>query len=67
MILWIVQTFLIDTFAHLKADLATKGVVVDEFDLMIGANALFMNYSIVTNNEKHFNKIPDLNVINWAE
>ncbi len=58
---------IIDTFAHLKAELTTKGIVVDEFDLLIGATALSMNYSVVTNNEKHFNKIPDLKTINWTK
>jgi len=57
---------IIDTFAHLKADLNAKGIVVDEFDLLIGATALSMNYSIVTNNVKHFEKIPDLTIINWT-
>ena len=42
---------IIDTFAHLKANLATKGIVIDEFDLLIGATALSMNYSVVTNND----------------
>jgi len=58
---------IIDTFAHLKADLTAKGTVIDEFDLLIGATALSMNYSIVTNNEKHFKKIPDLEIINWTK
>ena len=58
---------IIDTFAHLKSDLNAKGITVDEFDLLIGATALSMNYSIVTNNEKHFKKIPDLDVINWTK
>jgi tRNA(fMet)-specific endonuclease VapC len=56
----------IDTFAHLKAELATKGIVIDAFDLLIGATALSMNYSVVTNNEKHFTKIPGLNIVNWT-
>ena len=58
---------IIDAFAHLKADLTTMGIVIDEFDLLIGATALSMNYSIVTNNEKHFKKIPNLEIINWAK
>ena len=58
---------IIDTFAHLKADLNAKGIVVDEFDLLIGATALSMNYSIVTNNVQHFKKIPDLTIINWTK
>ena len=58
---------IIDTFAHLKSNLTEKGIVIDEFDLLIGATALSMNYSIVTNNEKHFKKIPDLKISNWAK
>lgn len=58
---------IIDTFAHLKSDLTTKGTVIDDFDLLIGATALSMNYTIVTNNEKHFEKIPGLEIINWAK
>lgn len=57
---------IIDAFAHLKAELAGKSKTVDEFDLLIGATALSMNYSIVTNNEKHFRKIPGLELVNWA-
>ena len=58
---------IIDTFAHLKSNLSAEGIVVDEFDLLIGATALSMNYSVITNNEKHFKKIPGLDVINWAK
>jgi len=36
-------------------------------ELLYGATALSMNYSIITNNEKHFKKIPGLDVINWAK
>jgi tRNA(fMet)-specific endonuclease VapC len=62
-----ISTSIIDTFAHLKADLSQKSIVIDDFDLLIGATALSMNYSIVTNNEKHYKKIPELDVVNWAK
>jgi len=58
---------IIDTFAHLKADLSHKGITIDDFDLLIGATALSMNYSVVTNNEKHYKKIPGLKVMNWTK
>jgi tRNA(fMet)-specific endonuclease VapC len=40
--------------------------VVDDFDLLIGCTALTLNYSMVTNNIKHYQKIPGLKVVNWA-
>ena len=62
-----ISTSIIDTFAHLKEDLSQKGITIDDFDLLIGATALSMNFSMVTNNEKHYKKIPDLDVVNWAK
>lgn len=55
-----------ECFGELKASLSSAGTLVDDFDLLIGCTALTMNYSIVTNNIKHYQKIPGLNVINWA-
>jgi len=57
---------IMDTFGNLKAKLNNNGIVVDDFDLLIGSTALAMGYSIVTNNEKHFSKIPDLSLENWT-
>jgi predicted nucleic acid-binding protein len=50
----------------LKADLRKNGTPVDDFDLLIGATALTLGYCVVTNNERHFSKIPGLDVVNWA-
>jgi len=57
---------IMDTFGNLKANLNSNGIVVDDFDLLIGSTALAMGYSVVTNNEKHFSKIPDLSLENWT-
>ena len=56
---------IMDTFGHLKAVLTRKGIVVDDFDLIIGSTALTMGFAVVSNNEKHFSKIPDLLLENW--
>lgn len=56
---------IMDTFGVLKADLRKSGTPVDDFDLFIGATALTIGYSVVTNNERHYKKIPGLTVINW--
>ena len=55
-----------DSFGELKASLSASGSTVDDFDLQIGCIALMLNYTVVTNNTKHFKKIPGLKWVNWA-
>jgi tRNA(fMet)-specific endonuclease VapC len=55
-----------ETFAEIKADLQNQGNVIDDMDLLIAATALTMNYTLVTNNERHFSRIPGLQIENWA-
>ncbi|QOI36283.1 type II toxin-antitoxin system VapC family toxin [Leptospira interrogans serovar Bataviae] len=31
----------------------------------MGSTAMHLNYTLVTNKEKHFHKIPDLKIENW--
>ena len=56
---------IMDCFGLLKSQLSKKGVTVDDFDLLIGSTAITYGYTVVTNNEKHFSKIPDLPLVNW--
>lgn len=58
---------IMDTFGELKADLSKDGIIIDDFDLIIAATALSMGYSIVTNNEKNFSRIPNLTLHNWMK
>jgi tRNA(fMet)-specific endonuclease VapC len=58
---------IMDTFAGIKADMSRNGNIVDDFDLLIAATAVSIGYSVVSNNEKHFSKIPDLPYENWAK
>ncbi len=58
---------ILDTYGAVKADLERQGVSIDEFDLIIGATAMTFGYRVVTNNEKHFSKIPGLRVENWSK
>jgi len=57
---------IMDTFGELKADLSKDGNIIDDFDLIIAATALSMGYSVVTNNEKQFSRIPNLTLHNWC-
>ena len=55
-----------DIFGETKASLSASGSTVDDFDLVIGCTALTLGYAVVSNNTKHYNKIPGLKVVNWA-
>lgn len=55
-----------DSFGEIKASLSSSGITVDDFDLQIGCTALMLNYTVVSNHTKHFEKIPGLKLANWA-
>lgn len=58
---------IMDTFGALKAQLRKNGTPVDDFDLLIGATALAIGYCVVTSNQRHYARIPGIQVVNWAE
>ncbi len=57
---------IMDTFANIKAGLSRTGKIVADFDLLVAATAINMGYCVVSNNEKHYARIPDLPYENWA-
>lgn len=61
-----VSRAVIEVFASLKAALQRRGRPVEDFDLVIAATAVFLDYCLVTNNERHFRHIPGLRTENWA-
>ena len=52
------------TYARLKTQLEKQGRRLDEFDLLIAASALENNFTLVTDNAKHFSRIKDLRIFN---
>jgi tRNA(fMet)-specific endonuclease VapC len=52
-------------YGDLRAALEKQGTPIGPLDTMIGAHALSLNLTLVTNNTKEFNRIPKLNVIDW--
>jgi predicted nucleic acid-binding protein len=53
-------------FGRIKAQLETKGIRLDDFDLMLASCALSHGLIFVTNNMKHFERIEGLKLDNWA-
>ena len=54
-------------YGILKADLEAQGIMIGEFDLLIGACAVENHLVVVTSNVKHFSHIPNLKIEDWAK
>ncbi|WP_375579974.1 type II toxin-antitoxin system VapC family toxin [Marivirga tractuosa] len=52
--------------AELYSSLRQSGNTVDDIDLLIAGIAIDNDLTLVTNNVKHFNRIPGLRVENWT-
>jgi tRNA(fMet)-specific endonuclease VapC len=54
-----------DTAAKLYVQIRKKGQPIDNVDLMIAAFCIANNYTLVTNNTRHFERINGLEFVNW--
>jgi tRNA(fMet)-specific endonuclease VapC len=54
----------LDIYAREKARLRKEGNIVDDFDLLIGATAIVNEMVMVTNNEKHFDRMQNIKIEN---
>ena len=53
-------------FGEIAAVLSASGVSIGDFDTMIGAHALDLDATLVTNNVRHFRRIVGLRVETWV-
>lgn len=53
-------------YGKIRAFLQANGDIIGAMDMMIAAHAVSQKMTLVTNNEKHFKKVPKLNVENWV-
>ena len=51
--------------SELYSFLRKTGKVIDDIDLFIAGIAIENEMVLVTNNEKHFGRIPNLKILNW--
>lgn len=56
-----VMTKAAEYYAYLKK----RGQLVQDADILIAATAIVHNLGIVTDNESHFSRIPDVKIENW--
>ncbi|MDJ0660525.1 MAG: type II toxin-antitoxin system VapC family toxin [Crocosphaera sp.] len=55
----------IKIFGRLKATLRQQGLPLADFDLLIASIALANQLTVVTNNTRHYQRIPNLELDNW--
>jgi tRNA(fMet)-specific endonuclease VapC len=53
-------------YGEIRATLEKQGRLIGNNDLWIGAHALALNLTLVTNNEREFQRIPGLAIENWT-
>jgi len=57
----------LDIYAKEKARLRKSGYMIEDFDLLIGCSSVKNNLILVTNNEKHFDRIEKIKIENWIK
>ena len=55
-----------EQYGKIRAFLQAGGNIIGAMDMMIAAHAVSQKMTLITNNEKHFKRVPKLNVENWA-
>lgn len=57
----------LDIYAKEKARLRRKGMLLDDFDLLIGATAISNNLTLITRNVSDFERLRGIEIENWVE
>ncbi|WP_375433747.1 type II toxin-antitoxin system VapC family toxin [uncultured Hymenobacter sp.] len=56
----------LDVYASEKARLRRQGLMVDDFDILIGATAIVNNMVMVSNNHKHLSRLANIDLQDWT-
>ena len=57
----------LDIYAKEKARLRKAGMVIDDFDLLIGSTAIVHKITLVTNNSAHFKRLKGIEMEDWTK
>jgi tRNA(fMet)-specific endonuclease VapC len=57
----------LDVYAREKAKLRRAGMLIDDFDVLIGATAIRHNMVMVTNNIDHFARLHNIVIEDWTK
>ena len=53
--------------SEIYADLRTKGKLIEDVDILIGAYCVSNKYTLVTHNTRHFKSIEGLSIVDWVK
>jgi len=53
-------------YGEIRANLERNGTVIGNMDMLIAGHAISKGYTLVTNNEREFNRIDGLIIENWT-
>lgn len=56
----------LDMYAKEKSRLRKSGILIDDFDLLIGVTSVIHNLIMVTNNTEHFKRIKGITLQDWT-
>ncbi len=54
-------------YGEIRAELERLGIPIGDADMRIAAIALSRGLRVVTGNERHFRRVPELEIENWLE
>ncbi len=54
-------------YGRIRADLEKKGTPIGSLDTLIAAHVISLKLTLVTNNEKEFNRVEGLIIENWTK
>lgn len=54
-------------YGIIRADLERKGTPIGSLDTLIAAHARSLDITLVTNNEREFERVPGLRIENWVK
>lgn len=54
-------------YAKEKARLKKSGIILDDFDILIGSTAIANNLILVTDNKKHLSRLSNIKIENWIK
>lgn len=57
----------IQIYGKEKARLKTKGRIISDLDLFIGATAIYNNMTLVTRNVSEFERMENISIENWVD
>ncbi len=55
-----------NSYSIIRTELESKGTPIGPLDTLIAAHAISLDYILVTNNEREFNRVSGLQVENWV-